>query len=658
LVEKNLEPLPEEFPVPSDVRDALLRILGPERKTFYERFCSFAGRLLGRLTKGAKISEKTLCEMRGAKLRIEPGDWTAGMLLVLLLPVVLTLILWVTLGMTGGDMFGLLYLPIVGFLLGGIFLMGFQMYPASALASRVSNAQSQAIQTIMLLSFALYHRPDIRGAAVQAADASEGKLAEDLQKGLLELDEHRKYETVRQLLTVVANEWGEIDDSTRQAMFDLLRSTGAKEEAARLSDIAKAPSRVLEGAEEQLTARLNRLVLPTLVFLTFSSLAIISVIGLSPVFGVIGLRFVNLEFFTMIAIALVVAFLSFTQYLGSHRPATIQLPSIPEDDPRLPPKGRVRVFGRNVPVWLPSLVIFAVVAWPGVLYLLGMNSGPLGLLTLGFSTFWLVWAVSAAIAVYAYLYTAGRSKIREEERRKLVDWSNALNTIGSRMLDGKPMPQAMSDAADLMKGSPLSYQLRDAGRRMEHYGANLNEALFRHRGQRQIFNPVIRSFLEIISRIRRDSEAAAGRACMMAGEFLRTLHRVERRFRERIDEAMGNLWLVAAVLIPVVCAMSVWVMDFMSGMKFSLASQAAVAGVTGIPFLLGAMSVMELALLRLVMGLTSIALGITIARYIAKIRAGDDKVELWSSVAKSVIVSASIFTVTSFLLMLITLGGS
>jgi len=120
---------------------------------------------------------------------------------------------------------------------------------------------------------------------------------------------------------------------------------------------------------------------------------------------------------------------------------------------------------------------------------------------------------------------------------------------------------------------------------------------------------------------------------------------------------MGNLWLVAVVLIPVVCAMSVWVMDFMSGMKFAMSAQAATAGVTGMPFLLGAMGVMEIALLRLVMGLTSVTLGFVLSRYIANIRSGGDKVELWSSAAKSVLASATIFTVTSFMLTLITVGG-
>ncbi|MDI6883822.1 MAG: hypothetical protein QMD00_01595 [Hadesarchaea archaeon] len=651
MAEKTLKPLPDRFPIPSDVRSALERMAGPRKRNFYERFCGAGRRLFGGLTKKTKLSEQTLRDLGDAKLRVKPNEWAAGMILAIIIPLVPSLLIWLALGLLRGDMMGLLYLPLLGALLSGLSLLVFQSYPSSLAASRKSDAQSRAISTVMLLSFSLYHRPDLRGAAVHAADVSEGKLAEDLQKGLLELDERRRYETVRHLLTVIANEWGDIDDSTRQAIFDLLRSTGTKDEAARLSDVAKAPERVLEGAEEQLTRRLNSLVMPTLAFLTFSSLAIIGVVGLSPVFGVIGVQFVNLNFFALMAVALVLAFLIFTLYMGKRRPVTVQLPEVPEGDPRLPPRGKVRVLGKNVSSWLPPLLVFIALAWPGVLYLLGVTTGPLGVVVLSFSTLWLVWATAAAIAIYAYLYSAKRAKIREEERRKLADWGNALNTMGSRMIDGKPMPQAMNEAAELMGGSPLAEQLKAASTTMECYGVDMHEALFERGAGKRVYNPMIRSFLNIISRIRRDNEAAAGRACMMAAEFLRTLHRVERRFRERIDEAMGNLWLVAVVLIPVVCAMSVWVMDFM-------AAQTAAAGVAGIPFLLGAMKASELALLRLVMGLTAVALGAIIARYIANIRAGSDRVELWSAVSKSVLASATIFTAASFLLTMITTGGA
>jgi len=634
----------ERFPIPSDVRTILKKISRPREPGFYERFCTAANRVLGWATKNIKLTPATLKTLGQAKLRVKSNEWWAGFLLLLMLPTLPCIFTWLALGLLGADMLASLYLPLLGLLLAGIFIAIFQTYPSSVAAVRMSEAQSRAINTVMLLSFALYHRPDLRGATIYAADVGKGKLAEDLQRGLLELDEKRRYETVRHLLTVLAHEWGEVDEGTRRAIFDILRSSGAREEAARLADIAKAPERVFESTEQQLGKRLNALVMPTMAFLVFGSLAVVGAVGLSPIFGMIGMNFLDLKFFVLVAASLIAAFLLFTTYMGKRRPVTLPPPEIPAKDPRLPPPGKARVFGKLVPIWLPPLTVFIALAWPGVLYLLGFTSGLLGDITLSFTTLWLVWASAAAIALYAYLYSTQRLKLREEERKKLADWEVALNTMGSRVLDGKPMGQAMNEAAELMAGSPLAGQLKQVSTTMDHRGIDMHRALFEQGAIKRVSNPLVASFLDIISRIRRGSEAAAGRACMMAAEFLGTLHRVESSFKEKIDEALGNLWLVAILLLPVICAMSIWVTEFMSGIRLTTAAQAGGAGLAGLPFIFGAMEVRELAMLKLLMGLTAIALALVIARYIATIRVGDDKLEFWTVAGKSVLLATLVFT--------------
>ncbi len=643
LAEKTIESLPTEFPIPEDVRRVFERKKAKRRHTLYEKFCRFARKIIGALVREYRVSERTKKDLKDSGLQLSDEEWAAGMLFSFFLPILPFLILW----LVSGDLLETLYLPILGSVLGGLSGLVFQLYPSVRASTRRAQAQSLAINTVMLLSFFLYHKPDLRGATVYAADASEGKLAEDLQRGLFELDERRRFETVRHLLVSVANEWGEIDDNVRQAIFDILRSSGTKDESMRIMDIAKAPNRVLEGSEEQLTKKLGSLVMPTLAFLTFGSLAIIGAVGLSPVFSMIGVQLVDLKFFVGIAAALVVSFAAFTLYMERNRPATVQIMESWKDDPRLPPPGKLRIGTRVFPSWVILLVCFLALGWPGVLYLVGVREGVVGQIALSFSTMWLVWGVGAALGVYGYAYARNRRAARDEERRKVSDWANALNTIGSRMLDGKPAQVAMVEAAELMEGSPLASELKGASSRMNEFGMNMKEAIV----HRQRYNPVIAGFLHIISRIRRDNEAAAGRACMLAAEFLRTLQRVERRFRERIDEAMSNLWLVSVVLIPVVCAMAVWVMNFMSGMKYTLAAQMSAAGVAGVPLMIGAMEAAELSLLRLVMGLTSILLSAVIARYIAVIKAPGDSVELWSLVAKSAVLSSVVFTIASLLLI-------
>ena len=637
----------EWLPASEDVREILEHFKWAKERppSFYERLCKLANRIFGGFTHSMKVTESTRRELKQAKLRVSAGEYWAGFFLVLGIPTFMSVLGWLLIGLTGSDMLAMWWLPVLGLALGCALGMVFYLYLPSLAGIKRSEAQGEAIHTIMLLSFALHHKPDLRGATILAANESKGELAGDFQRGLLELDTRHRYESVRHMLTVIAHRWGEIDEGTRQALFDILRSTGALEEASRTSDVGRAPQRVLESSEAQLSKRLNALVMPTMAFMVFGSLAIVGMIGLSPLFGAIGANFVQLHFFVLAALLLVASFFAFTTYMGRLRPMTLPPPKVPEDDPRLPWRVNARIFKREIPSWLPPLLVFLAITWPGFFYFVGVQTGVLGALAQGVNAFWFIWAAAAAVAVYAYLYAGQRRKLREEERRKAVDWGTALNTIGSRVIDGKPMSQAMVETAELMPGSPVADQLQKIVESTEKHAIDVRRALFERGLAKRIRNPLIQSFLNVITRIRRSSEAAAGQACMMAADFLSTLHRVEHRFRERIGEAMGNLWLVTVVLLPIVCAMSVWVMEFMSGVSFTVAGEAAGAGLTNLPFLLGAMEANELVLLKLVMGLTAIALAAVMARYIAVINAGNDKVELWATMGKTVLFATIVFTV-------------
>ena len=622
--------------IPTEVCEAIERAVLPLKPTRYERFCKLARQILG--IKKYELTKQSAAELREARLDIAGVEWISGAVLLLLLPVVPTTLAFVILFAVSGDLTGLLYLPLLGVVLAGLLVLAFQIYPSSLAASRRSEARGTAINTIMILSFALLHDPDLRSATVYAGDMGRGRLAEDLRLALLELDQRKRYETVRQALTKIANDWRKIDEPTRQAIFDILRSTGEGDETARVQDVMKAPKRMFDGAEEQLGERLTKLVIPTMSFLVFSSLAIVAVIGLSPVFGMVGAQFIDLKFFALIVGTLIVAFWAFTTYMLHRRPLTLPPPEIPSDDPRLPKRGKVRIADKLLPSWLPPAIIFTVFAMPSV-----------------FMPIWLVWALAASIFTHAYLKSSTLKKIREDERAKLSDWENALSTMGSRVLDGKPMSQAMAEAAELMEGSSLSEQLERTGGVMRSHSVDLHTAMFEYGATKRVYNPLIKSFLVIITRMRRKSEIAAGHACMMAADFLGMLRRMERRFKERMDEVLGNLWLVAAVLLPVVCAMSVWVMEFFSGISSAMAAQAGAMG-AGVPMFFGGLEPFELVALKVIMGVGAIVLSIIIARYIAYIRAGSDRVELWANIGKAAVMSAVVFTLTSIMLSILQ-GG-
>lgn len=638
---KEPEVLPE---VSRDVKEILEEIRKKEEKppNLYERICRFSNKIFGRLAKDIEMTEETRKQISWAGLRVTPSEWWSGFLFVVLAPALFTIIPWIVLLLLGVPSGSIWYLPILGLALSGLGGGAFYYYPMSTADIAKSEAQSRAIETIMLMSFALHHRPDLRGASIFASNASEGRLAEDIREGLLKLDQKRSYESVRQLLTVIAHNWREIDEGVRRALFDILRSTGQSEETLRQQDVAQAPERVLNSSERQLGARLDSLVMPTMTFMVFGSLAIVGIIGLSPIFGMIGMEFIDIRFFALAAGAIIASFLAFTTFIGRRRPATVPPPSIPSDDPRVPPPGKAWLFDWTIPIWLPVISVFIAISLPGFLYLGGILTEYS--IIAGPNTFWIIWGLAGAIAVYAHLKVGPKAKIRDQIRESTQDWTMALNVIGSRIIDGRPMRQAMKETSELMTDSKVGKLLKQATDTMDKFSTDASYAFFKTGLLGQVYNPLVANLLGVITRVKSGSEKAAGRAAMQAAEFLDTLNDVERRFRDKISDATGNLWMMGIILLPVVCALSVWVMDFMGEISLTVESAAQKTGLTGIPLLIGRLVPFEIAILKLVMGITVISLILIVVRHISVIKAGRDPIEFWNNVPLTVISGTIIYT--------------
>jgi hypothetical protein len=588
----------------------------------YSSYCRLWRKILGRVG-GEGLRPSTLEALRG--VGVGPEEFVAGFLASLLLPFLPLLPLGIL------ALLGLLpfpwYLPLL-FLFSSLLLASlFYLYPFHLRELRLREAREEAVNTVMVLSFALHSRPDLRGAVLQAA-SGKGKLAEDLRRGMVEVD-RKKYGSTRELLTRLAGEWGEIDEGVRAALFDLLRSTGEREEAMRLRDLSRAPERLLESREVSLERELGQLVPLTSAFVVFGSLLIVAGIGLSPLFGMVGMG-LSLRFFLPLCLLVLLSFWIFCLYAGGRRPPV--LPS-----PELLPHRRGKLS------LVAPLLLFLLLSSPFLLNLLGGNS------------LWVIWGVAGAFCLYATLSLGPRARLREEERRKLRDWEVAFSTMGSRMLDGKSMGEALKETAELLKGSKLSEELEEVVKAQERLGLGVGEALFgRGKPGERVRSPLVRSFLRIILEVRKTSEQAAGRACMLAGEFLEMLRGVERRFREKMEESLGNLSLMAMLLIPLVCALSLWSVDLLSGVSLLVRERAAGAGLSYPSLLPGMVEAGELVVLKLVLGLTSLLLSLLLAWYLSLLRGGEE-VEFLLTARRMVLVSTLVFTSSHLLLSALSL---
>lgn len=650
---KRVENLPS---VSTDVKRVLdtLEREGERDKGLYEKFCKFSEGLLGGITGDMDLTEETRDNLSWTGIRITPAEWWSGFLFLLLIPIVISLTILGLYLSLGAPFLSLWYLPVLGLGISALLSGSFYYYPVSASDMGKTEARSEAIETIMLLSFALHHNPDLRGAAVFAGSVSDGKLSRDIRKGLLELDQKGNYETVRQLFMVIARRWEEVDQGVRRAIFDILRSTGQEDESLRKQDVSKAPERVIDSAERELSSQLDSIIMPSMTFMIFGSLSIVGLIGLSPIFGMIGVDFIDVKFFALASVLLVSAFFSFTIIIESRRPVTLPPPSIPSDSPDLPPEGKVEIFGKTLSILIPTILVAGVLSVPGILYFLEYSS--LSVFT-ALNTFWIIWGVAGGLSVYAYLKVGPRAEIREEVSEATDDWAMSLNVIGSRILDGCPMKRAIEEASSMFSGMRVGDTLSQATKTMDKFSVDPNYAFFETGIAEKIYSPLVASFVGIITRIRKNSEKSAGRAAMMAGDFLETLRKVERDFKEKISDATGNLWLMGVVLLPVVCALSVWILDFMGEISISSAEAAGSAGLANLPILTNPMESVEISILKLIMGLMVISLNLVVVRHISVLESGRDWIKFWSLVPKAVLSSTAVFTSAYFVFGLINVLG-
>ncbi|MEM2281925.1 MAG: hypothetical protein QXH26_00030 [Candidatus Hadarchaeales archaeon] len=555
----------------------------------YVGFCRFARRLLG--IKHYALTEGTRAELRRAGLELRDEEFAAGLLLSLLLPLSLTLLLC------------LLLLPRLGFSVLFLFMAGtlffclpaflfFQLYPSIRAGQRVSRARGEAVNTVLILCVNLLHHSDLRSAMAQASNTG-GKLASDLRRALLGL-ERGEFQGAKEALLHLSREWRELDETVSEALLDVVRSQGSGEPSRELE---RAVDRFVEEVRRETEEGLGRMISPTIYFLSFGSLATVLVIGMSPLFGMVGLG-LSLPLYLLLVGSLALAFWIFVSLMLRRRPLVLPPP------PAAPGSTRRALLASLLFLGF-SLVFFR-------------------------SPLWILWAGAFAVFLFCSLKSWPALRVRKREQRIRREWRRAVSFLGERMGEGRSFGEAIREAGDVFPG--VGPQLKKVYALMQAKSLDPYRAFFEEGNAPS--DPLASGILEASLALRRRSEAAAASALRAASEMVCRLEREERRFGERMREAVSNLWMICLVLLPLVCSVSVWVVGTFTRLASSLPQGF---------FLSPSLSSTELPLLSLLMGLLSLVLSLSVARYIAGITLPGDGIELASCVGRVSLVSTSLY---------------
>jgi len=217
-----------------------------------------------------------------------------------------------------------------------------------------------------------------------------------------------------------------------------------------------------------------------------------------------------------------------------------------------------------------------------------------------------------------------------------------LNTLGSKLQEGYPQEAALEETAKLMRDSRMEGVLRGAlanilGRAMSVYEAFFSEAAGAMRGVR---NKLVRSITEMYSKISTWSTEAGAPFAVGTAEFLLALEDAKADLRERFAGAFNSLRIVACVLVPVVCSLSVFGVRMLES---RLLQTAGAYAALGSPAAFTTISPIELNALTLMLALACLALFVVLVRFGSYVKSGGDDVELARDIIGSLPLCVIVF---------------
>lgn len=185
-----------------------------------------------------------------------------------------------------------------------------------------------------------------------------------------------------------------------------------------------------------------------------------------------------------------------------------------------------------------------------------------------------------------------------------------------------------------MRGSRMEGVLRTAlanilGKAMTPFEAFFSEAAGAMRG---VKNKLVRSIMQMYSKISTWSTEAGASFAVGTAEFLMALEDAKADLRERFAGAFNSLRIVACVLVPIVCSLSVFGVRMLES---RLAQTAGTYAALGSPSAFAPISPFELNLLTLMLALACLALFVVFVRFGSYVKSGGDDVELARDIVTS-----------------------
>jgi len=548
----------------------------PRPHSFYEKACQFCQNILS-----IKPNEQKLIVLEEAirisHLDIEPGGVLSFS--------VMTLVLFMGIGIPFGLLTGSLYFMTIFMILGISSMLIVQKYPVFAANGWRMKASNQMVLCIFYIVTYMRHTSNLEHAIEFASQHLKPPLSLDMKKILWDV-ETEKYESIKESLDLYLETWRKWNREFIEAMHLVEGSLYEPSNTRRISMLDKSLDIILDETYEKMLHYAHNLKSPiTMLHMLGVILPILGLVILPLMVSFMGgVKWYHIAVIYNIFLPLIV--FNMGKNILSTRPTGYGDGDISESDPvlkkyrniviRLGPLelvinplwialtvGITLILIGLLPVIIPK--ILPGMTEEGSLFVFRVSKenpnkmiGPFGLaasvLSLG-----VVLAFGVGLGVYYRLRSKNIIEIRNRSKELEEEFAGSLFQLGNRIGDGIPLELAFMKVAEVSKGTRSGSFFQLVSGNITRLGMSVEQALFdRKHGALTYFpSPVIESAMKVLLVSAAKGPLVASQAVISVSRYIKEIHKVNERLKDLLGDVISSMKAQVSFLAPAIAGIVV-----------------------------------------------------------------------------------------------------
>ncbi len=635
--------------------------------SIYESLCNSFGKIV-RINPSKKNELKLRRSIEMAHLNIEPSAAVGfGTFVVSFL-----ILVWILLGVTSYLVDVTSLIPYVAFFL--ILLSLLLLKPLTNLPNYIAarwrlRASNQMVLCILYIVIYLRHTSNLEHAVRFAAIHIGEPLSLDLRKIFWDVETGR-FPTIKESLDNYLVTWKDWNLEFVNSFHMVESSLYESSEARRLELLDRSLETILEGTYEKMLYYAHDLKNPiTMLHMLGVVLPILGLVILPLVTSFMQEISVGVKLGLMIGLYLIllpILVYSVGMSLLGKRPT-----GYGETSYGFKSKGSlflpVIIVALFLVIGVTPLVLNYLdpgfdLEFPGVgMFLDYRNGQPYGVGALLFSI-----AIPLGIALGVGYYYREKSRKLVKKRKDIKnlekEFSGSLFQLGNRVGEGMPVELAFGRVSETMKGTPTGDFFRRVSNNITHLGMDIEDAVFNDKNGAILDypSPLIESSMEILIESSKKGPKVVAKSLTSISEYASRIRRINERLKDLLAEIVSSMKSQISFLAPIIAGVVVGIASMIVNIFAKLGDLTGGIDVGEEFGALGAMAVffnVEATIpsyyFQIIVGLYVVMIAYILSVLSNGIENGSDKLSQDYAVGKNLIRSVSLYSVVTFLVIII-----